>query len=117
MSKTKKTEEPVESVNSNSKIEAIKNLIFGENIAEYNQEFDTLKTDLEKRRQELLDYIDDTRKEVITAIDSLSTDLNIRISDLESSLRDKADDLKAKKVDKTTLGDLLIKLGTTIKDK
>jgi len=41
----------------------------------------------------------------------------IRISDLEESLRDKTDDLREKKVDKTVLGDLLVKLGTTLKEK
>jgi len=117
MSKPKKNPETKEVDAANSKIEAIKNLIFGENIAEYNQEFETLKQDLATRRQELLDYIDNTRKELMTAVDSLSTDINIRISDLEESLRDKTDDLREKKVDKTVLGDLLVKLGTTLKEK
>ena len=100
---------------ANSKIDAIKQLIFGENMAEYSQEFDTLKKELAQRRQELSDYIDDTRKELMTAIDSLSTDVNIRISDLEEALNDKAEALDAKKVDRSHLGDLLIKLGEKIK--
>ena len=50
-------------------------------------------------------------------MDSIGTDLSIRISDLEASLRDKADELKEKKVDKAALGELFIKLGTSIKGK
>lgn len=105
---------PVE-VDANSKIDAIKHLIFGENMAEYSQEFETLKKELEQRRQELSDFIDDTRKELMGAIDNLNTDVNIRISDLEDSLNEKAETLENKKVDKGQLGDLLIKMGEKIK--
>lgn len=114
---TKKTKDQADPtlLEANSKIDAIKQLIFGENMAEYSQEFDTLKKELEQRRQELSDYIDDTRKELMTAIDNLSTDVNIRISDLEEALNDKTGDLDAKKVDKSQLGSLLIKLGENIK--
>ena len=47
----------------------------------------------------------------------LPTDVNIRITELESTLEDKAEDLQAKKVDKDTLGDLLISLGEKIQKK
>ncbi|MEL6989083.1 MAG: fructose 1,6-bisphosphatase [Bacteroidota bacterium] len=105
----------ISNTEANSKIDAIKQLIFGENMAEYSQEFDTLKKELEQRRQELTDYIDDTRKELMTAIDNLSTDVNIRISDLEVSLNVKANDLDTRKEDRLQLGDLLINLGEKIK--
>jgi len=115
MSKGSKEQSSQSQLEANSKIDAIKQLIFGENMAEYSQEFDTLKKELENRRQELSDYIDDTRKEIMTAIDNLSTDVNIRISDLEESLNDKAASLDEKKVDRSQLGNLLIKLGESIK--
>lgn len=111
----KNLENNAEVTNTDSKIDAIKQLIFGDNIAEYSQEFETLKNDLEKRRQELSDFIDDTRKELMSAIDNLGTDLNIRISDLEESLNEKADTLEAKKVNRSQLGDLLIEMGEKIK--
>lgn len=100
---------------SDSKIDAIKQLIFGENMAEYSQEFETLKADLERRRQELTDFIDDTRKELMSAIDNLGTDVGIRISDLEESLNEKTEILETKKIDKSQLGELLIQLGENIK--
>lgn len=99
---------------ADSKIDAIKQLIFGDNIAEYSQEFETLKNELEQRRQELTGFIDETRKELMRAIDNLGTDLNIRISDLEESINQRTEDLDTKKLDKSILGDLLIKLGEKI---
>jgi len=99
---------------ADSKIDAIKHLIFGDNIEEYSQEFDTLKKELEQRRQELTDYIDDTRKELMGAIDNLGTDLGIRISDLEESLNERTENLDKTKIDRSQLGNLLIKMGEKI---
>jgi archaellum component FlaC len=111
----KDAQKPAAPMQADSKIDAIKQLIFGENMAEYSQEFETLKKELAHRRQELSDFIDDTRKELMGAIDNLSTDVNIRISDLEDSLNDKTETLETKKVDRAQLGDLLIKMGEKIK--
>lgn len=98
----------------NSKIETIKNLIFGDNIQAYDSEFDTLKKDITKKSDDLKIFIEETRQELNGLIDNLSTDLNIRITELEDSITEKADDLEIKKVDKKTLGQLLVKLGNQI---
>ena len=117
MSKKETLESPNDSVDSSSKLEAIKNLIFGENIQQYDSEFETLKKDIDAKREALQSYIDDARDELMKSIDSLSTDVNIRITELESALEDKAEELQVSKVDKTTLGDLLINLGEKIQAK
>ncbi len=113
--KDKAQDQPIAENAANSKIEAIKNLIFGENIQEYNHEFDTLKADIANKREELMEYVDDARKEIMAAVDNLSTDVNIRISDLEQALHDKAQDLDDRKVSRDSLGDMLIRLGENIK--
>ena len=111
----KKTQDPaVEQVDSVSKIEAIKNLIFGENMVQYDSEFETLKNDLQKKKEHLENYIDEVRNELMQSIDSLSTDVNIRITDLEDALNVKTDSLSEKKVDRDELGKLLITLGKKI---
>jgi len=51
----------------------------------------------------------------MTAIDNLSTDVNIRISDLEQSITERTEELDDKKMDRRTLGDLLIKMGESVK--
>lgn len=117
MAKAKKDADVQNTSDPASKIEVIKNLIFGDNIAEYNSEFETLKKEIDDKRKELQNYIDDAREELMTNIDNLSTDINIRITDLENSLEDKADKLTEQKVDKKLLGDLLITLGEKIASK
>lgn len=98
----------------NSKIETIKNLIFGDNIQAYDSEFDTLKKDITKKSDDLKIFIEETRQELNGLIDNLSTDLNIRITELEDNITERAEDLEVKKVDKKTLGQLLVKLGNQI---
>lgn len=117
MAKENKAIQEKTTPDASSKIEAIKNLIFGDNIAAYNSEFEHVKTDIAKKKKELEDYIEDTRVELNQAIDNLSTDINIRITELENNLADKAEDLENKKVDKETLGNLLITLGEKISKK
>jgi len=105
MAKAIKAIQEREEVNNDpsSKIEAIKNLIFGDNM-----------NDISLKKKELEDYIEDARKELNQAIDNLGTDINIRITELEDNLANKAEMLDAKKVDKKSLGDLLISLGEKI---
>jgi molecular chaperone GrpE (heat shock protein) len=104
------------SASENSKIDVIKNLLFGENISDYELEFKAIKTDILRKKEELNELIDFTRKELDAALDSLGTDLNIRITELQDNFNAKAEDLDSKKVDRKLLGDMLIKLGTDISD-
>jgi len=112
----KKTTTPPESIqgDSNSKIEAIKNLIFGENIEQYDSQFDTIRKEIKTKKEKLENYIDEVRNELMQSIDSLSTDVNIRITDLEDSLQAKTEALAADKMDRKELGKLLKSLGEKI---
>lgn len=114
MSKKNIPNESNASLDSNSKIEAIKNLIFGENIQKIDGEFDTLKQAVDKQKAHLENYIDEVRNELMQSIDSLSTDVNIRITDLEDAINAKTEALDESKVDRKQLGQLLINLGEKI---
>jgi gas vesicle protein len=112
----KKTTTPPEAkpADSNSKIEAIKNLIFGENIEQYDSEFETIRREIKSKKEKLEGYIDEVRNELMQSIDSLSTDVNIRITDLEDSLQAKTEALADDKMDRKELGKLLKSLGEKI---
>lgn len=102
--------------NTNSKIDAIKELIFGDNIQAYNSEFETVKADILAKKEELQNLISTIESELLHSIDTLSTDINIRITDIEHSITDKVDALNSKKVDRKQLSDLFIKLGEKISE-
>ena len=117
MSKNITQEIEVPSTNSNEsahRLEAIKNLIFGENIQQIDQDFESIKNLIEKRKEELEIFIENTRKELSKTVDNLATDINIRISDLENNLNEKTDELNHQKVDRKLLGSLLVSLGEKV---
>jgi len=101
-------------IEASSKIDAIKQLIFGENMQAYESEFETVKNDILSKKQELESLIDEVRNELLQNIDNLSTDINIRITDLENSFNDKADRLDEKKLDRKLFGEMLMNLGEKI---
>ncbi|MEW4923938.1 fructose 1,6-bisphosphatase [Algibacter sp. 2305UL17-15] len=104
------------SKDTTSKIDAIKELIFGENIQAYNSEFEAVKADILAKKEELQNLISTVESELLQNIDTLSTDINIRITDLENSMNDKLDHLDDKKVNRKLLSELFIKLGEKISD-
>lgn len=118
MSKKEDTEESLkpslDNNESSQRLEAIKNLIFGENIQEIDQEFQLIKEHIEKRKLELESLIEITQKELNTAIDNLETDLNIRITDLDAKVDESVDDLNHRKMDRAALGNMLVTMGEKI---
>ena len=100
-----------------SKIEVIKELIFGEQIKEYDSEFEKIKKEILSKKKALNELIEEVRTELSEAIDNVSTDINIRISEVEQNLEGKIDELQSEKVNKETLGQLLIDLGEKITKK
>jgi len=110
-----KLEDKIES--SASKIDVIKNLIFGETIQAYDAEFQELKKDILKKKKDLDELIEEIRTDLNATIDQVSTDANIRITELEKNLENKIDDVSEDTVSKKILGKLLIQLGEKISTK
>ncbi len=110
-----KLEDKIES--SASKIDIIKNLIFGETIQTYDTEFEALKKDILDKKKVLEDLIEEIRTDLTTTLDNVSTDVNIRITELEHNLSEKIDAIETDKVNKKMLGKLLVDLGEKIAAK
>jgi len=100
-----------------SKIEAIKNLIFGDNIQAYDSEFESLKLEILNKKKVLEELIEEVRLDLKTAIDNVSTDVNIRVTELEEKLGDRIENLEENQINKSTLGKLLIDLGEKVSNK
>ncbi len=100
-----------------SKIELIKHLIFGENIQAYESEFELLKKDILSKKKQLEELIEAVRTDLRMSIDDVSTDINIRITELEDKLESRFEDLEKGQLQKEELGDLLIELGEKIRKK
>lgn len=101
---------------NDAKIDVIKELIFGNNMREYQSEFEGLhdvvtqnKLDIENKlntaKDELYDYLEEMRKE-----------LNSKIDDLQMTLQAEIDRLDDVKTDRKMLGDLFEHMAKEIKD-
>lgn len=100
-----------------SKIEVIKNLIFGETIENYDSEFESVKRDILDKKKVLEDLVEQVRGDLNVAIDNISTDVNIRITEVEKNLESRIENLEDDAVNKKMLGKLLIELGEKIAKK
>jgi len=112
MSENSKT---VLNLNSNntdtsSKIEVIKNLIFGESIEEFDSEFELMRRDILEKKHALETLIEEVRVDLAKTIDDVSIDLNKRITEVESKIVT-YEKQEVNRVDKKTLGKMLTDLG------
>jgi len=110
-----KLEDKIES--STSKIDVIKNLIFGETIQAYDKELEELKKDILKKKQSLEELVEEIKSELHTSLDSISSDIDVRITELEKNLENRLDTLDKTAVEKKALGKLLVDLGEKISSK
>ncbi|MBL4709037.1 MAG: hypothetical protein JKY48_11440 [Flavobacteriales bacterium] len=103
----------VENVND-TKMDAIKQLIFGENMVEYDQRF-----------QKMMEKLEDTHRLLEEKIEQLDHTLNATIVDLNSEFESKRlkleddfniafDKLDNKKTDRKALGKMLETIGTKL---
>lgn len=99
---------------NSSKIELLKDIIFGDNIQEYDSEFEAIKSEIKNKKAELEGLINEVKTDLDNMIDGMNTDINIRLTELEESINDRSEALDESKVDKQVLGKLLITLGEKI---
>jgi len=97
-----------------SKIETIRNLIFGDTIESYDSEFESVKKDILNKKKTLEKLIEQVKDDLNIAVDNISTDVNIRITELEKNLDTRIENLEHDAVDKKALGKLLIQMGEKI---
>jgi len=111
--------EKVSSVeNTPQELDRIRDIIFGSQMREYEQRFQTLQRDLE-RLQEELDHLNTQLSEQdrlhVEKLQDLRKESRKADDDLRDELRQTAQRLIEEKVDRVTLGELFVDLGTHLK--
>ena len=122
----KQKEAPQESgLSGDPKIEAVKQLIFGENMQQYDSEFNEVRALIKKTKQELVDEVDETRtaltdlinetrESLNKALSDLRTDMNKKVSQLREDMDESVADLDDRKLNRKLLGALLQEMGKQI---
>ena len=108
--------------NNEAKMDAIKQLIFGENMVEYDERFNTMMQKLEDTQQKLENKIADVDSAINSTISTLERTVNDTIYDLTSQFESKStkmeeriniafDKMDDKKTDRRALGKMLQTIG------
>ena len=126
----KQKEEPAKQesgLSGDPKIEAVKQLIFGENMQQYDSEFNEIKALIKKTRTEIESEVNDTRealnklinqtKDALTnEIGDLRSDMNKKMTQLRADMDESVADLDNRKLNRKLLGALLQEMGKQISE-
>ena len=113
----KQTEAPSQ-VESAREIHRIRDIIFGPQMRDYEQRFQMLQRDLERLRQEvdhLTDQLSEQAGNQDKKLQSLRGEMRQVDDELRDELRQTVQGLASDKVDRVSLGELFVELGTHLK--
>ncbi|MEP5611506.1 MAG: hypothetical protein ABJP45_04620 [Cyclobacteriaceae bacterium] len=99
---TDTTEQPV-SAHEQDKLDAVRDLLFGQNVKEYRDEIKELKEHVKQNRSEIDKSIEGTNVEVLKKLDHLTKQFEQRSTQMEEKLQV----LLKSKIDKSNLASLL----------
>ena len=95
-----------------SKLQAVKELIFGQEIQNYDTEFKEINTKISS----IQDKSDSDWAKQQKALENLEKTITSRINRLEGDLMKKIANLENKKADRAKLGKMLIQIGEKLQD-
>ena len=99
-------------------VDRLRDIIFGGQMREYAQRFQTIQRDLERLQTELdrvTEEMTDQGRDYDKKLQALRRDARQGDDDLRTELRDTAEKLMDEKVDRLALGELFIELGNHLK--
>lgn len=100
-------------------VDRIRDIIFGPQMRDYQQRFQTLQRDLSRLQQEidnLTQRLADQDSDQTKQLRSLRSEMREADDDLRDEVRQTAQALRTDKVDRAALGGLFIQLGTVLKE-
>ncbi len=101
--------------NNIHKLDAIKEIIFGENIKEYDKEFKKLKDQISKQKEEFHLMAKTMKKELQDLMKETDRVSKTQIEDLRKEMIAKIGQLETSKTSKELLADMLIEVGKNLK--
>ncbi|MEQ8550360.1 MAG: hypothetical protein RIC03_20765 [Cyclobacteriaceae bacterium] len=91
-----------------NKLNSIRDILFGENMQQYQKEFDEIKSIIRDNQERTDNRISDVRTEIMDKISALEDSINARITSTEDSLSQKIADLKDAKADRRALSSMFM---------
>lgn len=89
------------------KLEAVRDLLFGQNVREYRDEFKELKDLLKSHRDELDKSADDFKTEILDKLQKLDEKFDAKIDATSKEINERLDTLSNDKADRKRIASLL----------
>jgi len=115
---TEETDKSSTAADASQEVDRIRDIIFGSNMREYDQRFQTVQRDMDRLQQTLDNLAEQLNKQDSgqnSKLQDLRKEMRQAEDDLRNELRETAQRLQDEKVDRTVLGELFIELGTNLK--
>jgi chromosome segregation ATPase len=99
-------------------VDRIRDIIFGTQMRDYQQQFQTIQRDLDRLQQQinrLSEQLTEQDRSQGDKLQALRREAQQADDDLRGELRQTAQELTSSKVDRVTLGDLFVEIGTRLK--
>jgi|GEM_PF-816594 len=101
---------------SDPRIDAIKDIIFGENIKEYNAEFRKIKEYIEEQKAILETAIDSLRSDMDKLLEEVRNDFDDSVKSLKDRTLEEMNNLDDAKTNRATLGSMLEDIGKKLQE-
>jgi hypothetical protein len=99
-------------------VDRIRDIIFGTQMRDYQQQFQMIQRDLDRLQQQLnrlSEQLTEQDQSQVEKLQALRREAQQADDDLRGELRQTAQELTASKVDRVALGDLFVEIGTCLK--
>lgn len=101
---------------SDPRIDAIKDIIFGENIKEYDAEFKKIKEYIEEQKSILETAIDSLRSDMDKLLEEVRNDFDDSVKSLKNRTLEEMNNLDDTKANRATLGSMLEDIGKKLQE-
>ncbi|SNT34301.1 hypothetical protein SAMN05421640_3410 [Ekhidna lutea] len=108
-------QQPVDPMTEESqKLNAVRDLLFGQNVQEYRSEFDELRNLINDNRDKSEKESSDMKSEIFDRLDKLEEKLNSKLDDTNKSINDRLDQLSDAKADRKKMATILHELANKL---
>lgn len=101
-------------INTQPQIDAIRNIIFGQNMQDYDLRFKEANETLNRNRKEIDEKIEKTKNHLLEEMRQMENRLSLQLQELSNKLTQESERLEDKKLNRKELGALLVEIGNKI---
>lgn len=116
MSKEEQAAQNAQATATDDRLEAVRDLLFGQNVKEYRDEFKELKDLIKEQRTEIDEEATARQSELVKRMDQMEETFNSSLAATAEKLQQQVDALSEAKTDRKALATLLIEIANKLQE-